>query len=129
MSTRSSILFVDEQGRPVANLYGQYDGYLDSRGRDLASFLAGKTMVNGFSDGSTHRQFNGIGDLAVRTIATLKGNPNVIGGNYMVPLDQTEEYSYTVTGVEGQEPTIGVEFYGDSFGPMPASEFLALCES
>jgi hypothetical protein len=100
MGTRCLTVFVDGESE-LAVLYRQMDGYPEGHGRDLAHFLAEAVVVNGIS--GPGRQFNGIGDLAVRTIAALKerlGGPEREGSLYLYPAktrDCGEEYVYYVT--------------------------------
>ena len=49
MGTRSLTVFNDEDGKEIAVMYRQFDGYPSGHGTELAEFLAGKKMVNGFN--------------------------------------------------------------------------------
>lgn len=95
MGTRSHTYFVDGE-TPFVCLYAQYDGYPSGHGKELATFLAGKGVTNGLNG----VKFNGIEDLAVRTIVALKGgDADKAGGFYLLPPTQPddEEYGYFVS--------------------------------
>ncbi len=49
MGTRA-LTFVYEGETPIINLYRQYDGYPAGHGAELAEFLEGYTVVNGFGE-------------------------------------------------------------------------------
>lgn len=94
MGTRSTVAFIDN-GQCIAKIYQQYDGYISGVGHELAEWLKGKTIVNGFN--STHedgRHANGMGCLAAQYIADHKQG---IGGFYMTSVDDAQEYNYIVT--------------------------------
>jgi hypothetical protein len=103
----------------VAVLYRQMDGYPDGHGLELATFLKGKKLIDGYSGGDEDKgNFNGIGDLAVRLITYLKvvqardhnsyrkedkkkilSAEDTIGSLYLESTDKTDcgqEYGYTI---------------------------------
>jgi hypothetical protein len=132
MGTRSTTTIYDGE-TPLVTIYRQFDGYPSGHGAELASFLTGKTIVNGFGRGDTAQQFNGAGDLACRLITALKdGDPNDIGGFYVIPTDQAggEDYHYDVfVGEPGTEPHVKVSRFGNFVAEGPASEIVALAEA
>lgn len=129
MGTRSLTRFM-EDGKVIAALYGQYDGYVTGHGRDLARVLSGHRMVNGLRGGS-EPVFNGVGCLAAQVTAALKDGP---GGYYLYSPDrEDEEYTYdlevrTTPGRFGLDPEpeiqVSVRAYGDTVFTGPHSEFV-----
>ena len=109
MGTRCLTVLKEEEGKEIAVLYRQMDGYPAGHGQDLLDFLADKRIVNGISvdDGCS---FNGMHCLAASVVAHFKEH---IGSFYLYPAgtrDVGEEYIYTVTGKVGdQEATITTE--------------------
>ena len=99
MGTRSLTRFI-EDGKVIAALYGQSDGYVSGHGRDLANILRDGRMVNGYRlDG---KEFNGVGCLAAQVVSGLKDG---VGQYYLCRVDALdEEYSYDleVRTVKGQ---------------------------
>lgn len=98
MGTRSLTVFLDEDGKEIAVLYRQFDGYPEGHGVDLASALEGHVMVNGFSDRNA-KVFNGSHDLAVRVITRLKDNASEAGNLYLHAAGSRnlgEDFVYTV---------------------------------
>ena len=95
MGTRS-LTFVYDEGRPVINMYRQFDGYPSGHGRELAEFLLEGKMVNGIPVGRNERMFNGMGCLAAQLVSNFKKDA---GGFYLYPMDCTDcwqEYEYHV---------------------------------
>src|SRR5690606_30353852 len=101
MGTRSTTTFINEyDGKPMATCYKQCDGYPSGYGQDLADFLSGKTLVNGFSIGDTiETRFNGMGCLAAAVIAHFKTG---IGEYYLTSTGDEQEYNYTVYEKDGK---------------------------
>ena len=112
MGTQGSITVYDEDGKDIANIVTQYDGY------DLYEwverFVSGKQLTNGISN---DYDFNGMGDLAARLIAALKnqrykrdiGQPVKPGNVYLY--DTPYETDYHITLVyqgEGKKPKMTV---------------------
>lgn len=146
MGTRSTTVIYEssdattEPGKPLLTIYRQFDGYPEGHGAKMASFLANKTLVNGYDeDGLT--QFNGMGDLAARLVTFLKEETlspfddvekasDNIGNIYIVPFEHVgeswEEFLYEVHGTPGEEARI---ICTDSMSVLlvdaPASEFIA----
>tara|TARA_R110000803_G_scaffold209883_1_gene280309 strand:- start:1424 stop:1855 length:432 start_codon:yes stop_codon:yes gene_type:complete len=115
MGTRSLTTFVetykDHSGKKVKNeivtMYRQYDGYMDSHGKELADFLAGGELVDGFGL-NDKVVFNGMGCLSAQVVAHFKDG---VGGFYLQRANKNsgEEYRYKVIGdLETKEITIEV---------------------
>lgn len=125
MGTRSLTVFKDESNNDVSVLYGQFDGYLEGHGKDLAEFCAGKTVVNGIrADHNRNQLANGIGCLAAQVIANFKTE---VGGFYVYPggsRNTGEEYIYYISAEIGKEPDIKVDAYGETLFEGSASELL-----
>jgi hypothetical protein len=96
MGTRSLTFVYDADNQPLLNLYRQYDGYIEGgHGSELAEFLAGKKLVNGFSKESKD-QANGMGCLAASLVANFK---ETVGGFYIHSVTETDcgqDYEYHV---------------------------------
>lgn len=75
-------------------LYRQYDGYPSGHGQELADFLNGKRLVNGYGDPSSKTEANGVGCLAALLVAHLKKDQ--IGDIYITSQTDSQEYNYTV---------------------------------
>lgn len=74
MGTRSTITFIERVNAGdsiVAQVYQQYDGYLEGVGKSLVEWLMPKIMVNGIPD-YEHDYANGIGDLAAQYVHDFK---------------------------------------------------------
>ena len=101
MGTRSTVKFYDEQDQPVLSVYQQYDGYISGVGHELAEFLKGKNVVNGFNSTQTMETgyANGIGCLAAQYVAAHKTK---IGGFYLTTADNEQEYNYKVRLIDGK---------------------------
>jgi hypothetical protein len=50
MGTRSLTIFQENDNKEICVMYRQFDGYPDGHGEELARFLSGFTMVNGFNN-------------------------------------------------------------------------------
>jgi hypothetical protein len=96
MGTRALTFVYDADRQPLLNLYRQYDGYIEGgHGSELAEFLAGKKLVNGFSRESKD-QANGMGCLAASLVAHFK---ETVGGFYIHSVTETQcgqDYEYHV---------------------------------
>ena len=113
MGTRSTTT-IYENGEPLLTFYRQMDGYPSGHGQELVDFLKGIEMVNGIQMGGDPpklQQANGAGCLAAQILTHFKtgvinhtygeGGMKIregdnIGGIYVVPLGQTEQYNYGV---------------------------------
>ena len=113
MGTRALTFVYDADRQPLLNLYRQYDGYIEGHGRELAEFLAGKTLVNGFGSESKALA-NGMGCLAASLVANFK---ETVGGFYIHSVTETEcgqDYEYHV--YENRVKVLGP---GSIFNPGP----------
>ena len=130
MGTRSLTFVYNEQGKPILNLYRQYDGYIEGHGAELAEFLAGKTLVNGFGRESTALA-NGMGCLAASIVAHFK---ETVGGFYIHSVTETDcgqDYEYHV-----YDDRVEVRGPGSIFNPGPNdnlfegtwAEFVKFCK-
>lgn len=94
MGTRS-LTFVYEGDTPVINMYRQFDGYPSGHGFELAEFLEGFEIVNGYGEVKP-KLANGMGCLAAQMIAHFKKS---VGGFYIHPVTSTDcwqDYEYHV---------------------------------
>lgn len=104
MGTRSLTHF-KENGKTIATIYRQYDGYPSGIGEDIKTALnAGNVeILNGYNRQQAPQAFNGIGCLAAYLIGYLKDKK--IGNIYVYPVDSKdcgEEYTYTIYCNEGR---------------------------
>jgi hypothetical protein len=86
---------VYDGGTPVINMYRQFDGYPSGHGAELAEFLSGFEIVNGYGE-VRPKLANGMGCLAAQLIAHFKQS---VGGFYIHPVTDTDcwqEYEYHV---------------------------------
>jgi hypothetical protein len=97
MGTRCLTVIVEETGAEIAVLYRQFDGYPSGHGEELAKFLGGFKIVNGFSSGAeVGKVANGMGCLAAQLVAHFKKS---VGGIYLHSAgtrDAGEEFIYFV---------------------------------
>jgi hypothetical protein len=101
MGTRARINIVDD-GEIICSIYRQYDGYPEGLGKDIARFVGGITVVNGYGSNPV-AQANGMGCLAAQLIGHLKQGK--IGNVYMrdtSPESHGEEYCYTLSESNGR---------------------------
>lgn len=94
MGTRSLTVMKNCEGKEIAVLYRQFDGYPDGHGKELAEFLNGMEITNGIKEGKTA---NGMDCLAAQIIANFKQGA---GGFYLYPAgtrDCGEDYTYFVS--------------------------------
>lgn len=108
MGTRSTITFIERVHAGdsiVAQVYQQYDGYLEGVGKSLAEWLMSKIMVNGIPD-YEHDYANGIGDLAAQYVHDFKDG---IGNLYLYSPDWDNEefcdYNYKIIQIMGDGDT------------------------
>ena len=78
MGTRHITAVLDEDGKKIIEMYGQYDGYPDSIGEDLKEFISSGKMVNGI--GNDDKVFNGIECFAAQLVSHFKDG---VGGFYL----------------------------------------------
>lgn len=101
MGTRC-LTIVYDHGKPIINLYRQYDGYPSGHGAELAEFLSEFKIVNGISGRETTRTANGMGCLAAQLVAHFKES---VGGFYIHSVEDTDcgqDYEYHVYEKEGK---------------------------
>lgn len=91
MGTSSTVKFFDE-GVCILSLYQQYDGYIGGVGKQLATILEERELVNGFSEEASNIA-NGIGDLALLYVTRYKDG---VGNMYATSEDDSQEYDYVV---------------------------------
>ena len=100
IGTRSITCVLDEQGNKIIEMYKQFDGYPEGLGKELQSFIASGTMVNGI--GSDTNVFNGISCFAAQLVAHFKDGP---GGIYLYA--PTTKYS----NKQKYDETYSAEYY------------------
>ena len=94
MGTRS-LTFVYDGDKPIINMYRQFDGYPSGHGSELADFLKGFEIVNGYGEVKP-KIANGMGCLAAQMIANFKQS---VGGFYIHAVTDTDcwqDYEYHV---------------------------------
>lgn len=84
MGTQAITIFVDEENAEVARMYRQMDGYPAGHGKELAEFLTGFRMVNGFSmnDWCDPKVANGMDCLAAQVVCHFKAKVNASRAEY-----------------------------------------------
>jgi len=102
MGTRC-LTFVYDHGKPIVNLYRQYDGYPSGHGAELAEFLGQfAAITNGISMDETRKTANGMGCLAAQLVAHFKQS---VGGFYIHSVEDTDcgqDYEYHVYEKAGE---------------------------
>jgi len=107
MGTRS-LTHVYHDDKVILTLYRQFDGYPEGLGLDLAKFLDGFVVVNGFGIKNPEKCANGMGCLAAQLVCHLKDG---VGNVYIYPVeskDCDEEYVYHIRHEEGIGLTIEI---------------------
>jgi len=100
MGTRSLTVIKDGK-KEICVLYRQHDGYPEGHGKELAEFLSGFTVVNGYCSDDEVKVANGAGCLAAQIISHFKTG---VGQFYLYPPKTRymgEEYVYEVSVVKG----------------------------
>jgi hypothetical protein len=102
MGTRC-LTIVYDHGKPIVNLYRQYDGYPSGHGAELAEFLGQFAAVtNGIAVGETRKTANGMGCLAAQLVAHFKQS---VGGFYIHSVEDTDcgqDFEYHVYEKAGE---------------------------
>ena len=103
MGTRSLTVFKSawDDGKEIAVMYRQFDGYLNGHGKELAEFLKDIVIVNGITIGDERKLANGMGCLAAQVIAHFK---NDVGNIYIHSAGTRhcgEEYIYEISAKNG----------------------------
>lgn len=94
MGTRHLTRIYDYDDTLLLTMYGQYDGYPDGYGNELAKFLSEFTLVNGIGD-QKFKIANGPGCLAAQIVSHFKGDG--VGSFYIYPPDSSpQEFEYRV---------------------------------
>lgn len=121
MGTRS-LTFVYERGMPIINMYRQYDGYPTGHGAELAEFLDGYTVVNGFGE-KRPKLANGMGCLAAQMVAHFKTE---VGNFYLYNTAETDcgqDYEYHLH----EDKIIVKNYSGNEIFNGAWDEFAAFC--
>lgn len=96
MGTRSITRLYTEDNEEICVLYRQMDGYPEGHGKELAEFLEGFRIVNGYDSDMKGKVTNGAHCLAAQIISHFKKG---VGEFYLYPAgtdDLGEEYVYDV---------------------------------
>jgi len=123
MGTRSLTIFSENDGMEICVMYRQMDGYPEGHGKDLAELLSGMQLVDGLSINQPEKIANGMSCLAAQVVAHFKEGP---GGIYLCPAGTRrcgEDYTYFVTGRDGDEVKIEVYDRKKVLFKGPASNF------
>ena len=110
MGTRSLTFVYEKYGDkqlPIINMYRQFDGYPSGHGAELAEFLNGFRIVNGYS-GDPVKTANGMGCLSAQLVANFKKD---IGQFYLHPTDARDcgqEYEYHITRSENGNLNVSI---------------------
>ena len=123
MGTRS-LTYVYEGRHPVVCLYRQYDGYPTGHGAELAEFLMGYDIVNGFGE-KRAKLANGMGCLAAQMVAHFKTET----GNFylhapILKRDDGQDFEYHVY----DEEVIIMDYSGDPIFKGTHAEFADYCK-
>lgn len=122
MATRAVIRFANRekgqsfssQGNAIhAQIYHHYDGYPEGLGVELAEYLDGFKVVNGYGQ-KTSKVANGISCLSASVLSYLKDGP----GNVYLDHPDTErtdlDYVYYVWATENKDIYISIfQYYND----------------
>ena len=110
MGTRSLTFVYEKYGdkqMPIINMYRQFDGYPSGHGAELAEFLNGFRIVNGYS-GDPVKTANGMSCLSAQLVANFKKN---IGQFYLHLTDARDcgqEYEYHITRSENGSLNVSI---------------------
>ena len=110
MGTRSLTFVYEKYGdkqMPIINMYRQFDGYPSGHGAELAEFLNGFRIVNGYS-GNPVKTANGMGCLSAQLVANFKKN---IGQFYLHLTDARDcgqDYEYHITQSENGSLNVSI---------------------
>lgn len=116
MSTRALVRIIDDEEKPLVNIYRSIDGHPDTFGKDIFNFLDGLEIVEGFSLGQRNHVANGASDLAALLVKELKVGP---GGLYIYPPtkdDLGQEFEYIIE-VYGRN-RIGIQVFDANQRPI-----------
>jgi hypothetical protein len=110
MGTRSLTFVYEKYGdkqMPIINMYRQFDGYPSGHGAELAEFLNGFRIVNGYS-GDPVKTANGMSCLSAQLVANFKKN---IGQFYLHLTDARDcgqDYEYHITQSENGSLNVSI---------------------
>ena len=110
MGTRSLTFVYEKYGdkqMPIINMYRQFDGYPSGHGAELAEFLDGFRVVNGYS-GDPVKTANGMSCLSAQLVANFKKD---IGQFYLHPTDARDcgqDYEYHITQSENGSLNVSI---------------------
>lgn len=110
MGTRSLTFVYEKYGdkqMPIINMYRQFDGYPSGHGAELAEFLDGFRIVNGYS-GDPVKTANGMSCLSAQLVANFKKN---IGQFYLHLTDARDcgqDYEYHITRSENGSLNVSI---------------------
>jgi hypothetical protein len=124
MGTRSLTVMYDEAGNETVVMYRHWDGYPEGHGLDLANFLKGISMTNGYSgDADRSALANGMGNLNAMVVAHFSPEHDV----HLYPKDTRgcwEEYVYHVKLSEDKHLIMEVDGLHDGEGePLGTQTF------
>ncbi len=136
MGTRA-LTFVYEDTTPIINLYRQYDGYPSGHGAELAKFLEGYTVVNGFGE-KRKKLANGMGCLAAQLVANFKTEVGQFYLHSPKQKDCGQDFEYHVYSKDGELRVAvtnrGSNFFGlttsdvnESIFDGPVADFVRFC--
>ncbi len=110
MGTRS-ITRINYLGKPLLTFYRQLDGYPSGHGREIAEFMSGCVLINGYNEThSAGKNANGAGCFAAQLIERLKCGD--LGGIYIMHHDaDDQEYVYTINISSGGDGFNRVDFF------------------
>ena len=128
MGTRSRTIIMDD-GKVVASMYRQYDGYLSGHGLDLKQAFGKMKVVDGYSPEDKTSIANGLDCLAAQIVAHFKKG---VGGVYLDSSDyMLQEYTYILYVKSGNRPrkpihvrvlSSGSEIYDGLLSKMPTND-------
>ena len=107
MGTRSLTRINNKNNQEICVLYRQMDGYPSGHGKELAAFLEGFTIVNGYNPDMKGKVANGATCLAAQIIAHFKTG---VWDFYLYPAGTYgigEEYIYYVDCCQEKGITLG----------------------
>jgi hypothetical protein len=85
----------------LVSIYRQYDGYPSGLGQEVADFVGGMTVVNGYGK-ETKGIANGMGCLAAQLIKHLKTGVGNVYIRDTGPESHGEEYVYNLSEKDGR---------------------------
>lgn len=122
MGTRAVINIKDDakDSNTIVSIYTQFDGYPSGIGKDIKT-IGNMEIINGISGQKSKTHANGMGCYAAQLISMLKSEVG-IGTIYIVPVDQREEYNYTIWNEDGVV-YIECEYYNGMLYSGPLVDF------